>query len=178
MEKITTLFTEEQVDEKISEIANCINADYADCKNLLVVGILRGGVYFMTELTKKINVPVSIDFIAMSSYGDGTISSGNVKITKELETDIEGKDVLIVEDIIDTGRTLSCLFELLQERKPASLKLTTLLNKPDRRIPQATVTPDYEGFIIPDYFVVGYGLDYAQRYRNLPYIGMVEIDDK
>lgn len=125
----------------------------------------------MTELTKHIEIPVTIDFMSVSSYGDGTESSGRVRIVKDLDESIEGRDVLIVEDIIDSGRTLSYLMEMLKNRKPASLKLCTLLDKPERRVTQVTV--DYVGFRIPDEFVVGYGLDYKQMYRNLPYIGAV-----
>lgn len=175
MEKVRELFSGTQVEEKIQEIADMINKDY-EGREVLVVGILRGGVYFMTELTKRLTMTVMIDFLAASSYGNATISSGNVNITKDMDTDIEGKDVIIVEDIIDTGRTLTHLFELLKKRNPASLKLCTLLDKPDRRVPEANVSPDYEGFVIPDYFVVGYGLDFAQRYRNLPYIGILEFE--
>ena len=129
----------------------------------------------MTELTKHLTMPVTLDFMAASSYGDGTVSSGKVKIKKELDDSIEGCHVLVVEDIIDTGRTLDALFELLQERKPESLKLCTLLDKPARRLENVTIKSDYNGFSIPDLFVVGCGLDYAQKYRNLPYIGEVVI---
>lgn len=174
MEKISVLFDEKTIEKRIDEMAEQINRDY-EGKEIRIIGVLRGGVYFMTELSKRITVPVTIDFIAASSYGYGSVSSGNVKITKELDESIENQHVLVVEDIIDTGRTLSSLFELLKERKPASLKLCTLLNKPDRRVKEATVSVDYNGFVIPDHFVVGCGLDYAQRYRNLPYIGIVEL---
>ncbi len=176
MELVEVLFTQEQVEEKIDKIAEQINKDFEGSDDIIVIGVLKGGVYFMTELTKRITLPIAIDFISASSYGDGTVSSGNVLITKEPDTYIEGKDVIIVEDIIDTGRTLSCLFEKLKQRNPKSLTLCTLLNKPDRRIPDATVEPDYNGFEIPDLFVVGYGLDYAQKYRNLPYIGVLKFD--
>lgn len=127
----------------------------------------------MTELSKHVEVPCSLDFMAVSSYGDSTVSSGIVKIQKDLDESIEGKDVLVVEDIVDSGRTLSWLLKALQQRKPNSLKLCTLLDKPDRR--RFDITVDYTGFEVPDVFVVGYGLDYQQRYRNLPYIGAVEI---
>lgn len=129
----------------------------------------------MCELAKRITVPVSLDFMAVSSYGSGTTSGGVVKIVKDLDEAIRGKDVLVVEDIVDSGRTLSCLLELLEERRPASLRLCTLLDKPERRVTDVKV--DYTGFRIPDAFVVGYGLDYDQKYRNLPYIGVVEFDD-
>ena len=169
-EKISVLLSEEEVDKKIRELAGQITADYAG-KMPHLICILKGGVFFMTELTKHIEIPVTIDFMSVSSYGDGTESSGRVRIVKDLDESIEGRDVLIVEDIIDSGRTLSYLMEMLKNRKPASLKLCTLLDKPERRVTQVTV--DYVGFRIPDEFVVGYGLDYKQMYRNLPYIGAV-----
>jgi hypoxanthine phosphoribosyltransferase len=134
--------------------------------------VLKGGVFFLCELAKRITVPVSLDFMCVGSYGDGTSSSGIVKITKDLDETLEGKDVLVVEDIIDSGRTLSYLLEVLKKRGPRSMKLCTLLDKPDCRVRDVKV--DYVGFEIPDEFVVGYGLDYAQKYRNLPYIGVVE----
>lgn len=174
MEKVSVLISKEDVEKRIKELADRINADYAG-KEIRVIGVLRGGVYFMTELTKHITVPVSIDFIAASSYGNGTTSSKNVRITKELDEDIKGLDVIVVEDIIDSGRTLSKLYDILIERQPASLKLCTLLDKPERRIEESTAVITYEGFTIPDKFVVGYGLDYAGKYRNLPYIGVVEL---
>ena len=169
-EKISVLLSEEEVDKKIRELAGQITGDYAG-KMPHFICILKGGVFFMTELTKHIEIPVTIDFMSVSSYGDGTESSGRVRIVKDLDESIEGRDVLIVEDIIDSGRTLSYLMEMLKNRKPASLKLCTLLDKPERRVTQVTV--DYVGFRIPDEFVVGYGLDYKQMYRNLPYIGAV-----
>ena len=169
-EKISVLLSEEEVDKKIRELAGQITGDYAG-KMPHLICILKGGVFFMTELTKHIEIPVTIDFMSVSSYGDGTESSGRVRIVKDLDESIDGRDVLIVEDIIDSGRTLSYLMEMLKNRKPASLKLCTLLDKPERRVTQVTV--DYVGFRIPDEFVVGYGLDYKQMYRNLPYIGAV-----
>lgn len=169
-EKISVLLSEEEVDKKIRELAGQITGDYAG-KMPHLICILKGGVFFMTELTKHIGIPVTIDFMSVSSYGDGTESSGRVRIVKDLDESIEGRDVLIVEDIIDSGRTLSYLMEMLKNRKPASLKLCTLLDKPERRVTPVTV--DYVGFRIPDEFVVGYGLDYKQLYRNLPYIGAV-----
>lgn len=174
MEKISVLYSQEEVENRIQEIADEINRDYAG-KEIRIIGILRGGVYFMTELSKRITVPVTIDFLAASSYGDGTTSKGKVNITKDLDEDIAGQEVLVVEDIIDSGRTLSCLYDMLMARGPKSLTLCTLLDKPDRRVPESTVVVKYTGFVIPDKFVVGYGLDYAQRYRNLPYIGVVEL---
>ena len=168
---VRVLIPEEEGKKKIQEIAAKINEDYAG-KELHVICILKGGVFFMCELVQHINVPVTHDFMAASSYGDGTVSSGSIKITKELDSSIEGKEVLVVEDILDTGRTLHHLLKLLWERKPNSLRLCTLLDKPDRRVVDVPV--DYTGFEIPDLFVVGYGLDYAQHYRNLPYIGVIE----
>lgn len=168
---VKVLISEEEVKEKIRAIAEKINADYAG-KELHVVCILKGGVFFMCELVKHITVPVTHDFMAVSSYGDATVSSGRIKIIKDLDDSIEGKDVLIVEDIIDSGRTLHHLLQLLRARNPKSIKLCTLLDKPDRR--EIEVPIDYVGFAVPDLFVVGYGLDYAQHYRNLPYIGVIE----
>ncbi|MBQ9119924.1 MAG: hypoxanthine phosphoribosyltransferase [Lachnospiraceae bacterium] len=171
-EKISVLIPKEEVAEKIQEMAVQISKDYAG-KAIHLVCVLKGGVYFMTELSKYITEPCSLDFMAVSSYGNETTSSGRVRILKDLDESIEGKDVLVVEDIIDSGRTLSSLMEVLKQRNPKSLKLCTLLDKPDRR--EAEVTVDYTGFQIPDAFVVGYGLDYQQKYRNLPYIGVVEL---
>lgn len=171
---VKVLISEEEVNKKIREIAERINTDYAG-KELHVVCILKGGVFFMCELVKHITVPVTHDFMSVSSYGDGTISSGRIKILKDLDESIEGKDVLVVEDILDTGRTLHHLLDLLRDRKPNSLQLCTLLDKPDRRVVEVPVA--YTGFEIPDLFVVGYGLDYAQQYRNLPYIGVVDVGE-
>ena len=171
---VKVLIPEEEVNKKIREMAEKISSDYAG-KELHVVCILKGGVFFMCELVKHITVPVTHDFMSVSSYGDGTISSGRIKLLKDLDESIEGKDVLIVEDILDTGRTLHHLMDMLRLRKPNSLRLCTLLDKPDRRVIE--VPADYTGFSIPDLFVVGYGLDYAQNYRNLPYIGVVEMED-
>ncbi len=148
-----------------------ISEDY-EGKDLHLICILKGGAYFMTELSKYITVPVTIDFMAVSSYGSKTVSSGIVKIIKDHDEPIENRDVLVVEDIVDTGFTLSYLMEILRDRKPASLKLCAMLNKPDRRVREVKI--DYCGFDIPDKFVVGYGLDYDQHYRNLPYIGVIE----
>ena len=173
MEKhhINVLIPEEEVDKKIKEIGEQISKDYAG-KEVHLVCVLRGGSFFMCELAKRITVPVSLDFMSVSSYGNDTKSSGAVKIVKDLDDSLAGKDVLVVEDIIDSGRTLSYLLELLKDRNPASLKLCTLLDKPDRRVIDVNI--DYTAFQVPDYFVVGYGLDYAQHYRNLPYIGVIE----
>lgn len=172
-EKIRELISEEKVDARIREIGEQISRDY-EGKQIHMICVLKGGVYFLCELSKRITVPVSLDFMSISSYGDDTKSSGVVKIVKDLDQPLEGKDVLIVEDIIDSGRTLSYLIEVLKQRNPASLKLCTLLDKPDRRVVK-NVNTDYCCFEVPDEFVVGYGLDYAQKYRNLPYIGVVEL---
>ena len=172
-ERVRVLLTEEEVDKKIQEIGEQISKDYAG-KQVHLVCVLKGGSFFMCELAKRIEVPVSMDFMAISSYGADTKSSGVIKIVKDLDESITGKDVLVVEDIVDSGRTLSYLLEMLKDRKPNSLRLCTLLDKPDRRVIDVNV--DYTGFAIPDEFVVGYGLDYDQRYRNLPYIGVVEFD--
>lgn len=175
MEKhhINVLISEEDVDKRIQELGEQISRDY-DGKEIHLVCVLRGGSFFMCELAKRITVPVSLDFMSVSSYGNDTKSSGAVRIVKDLDDSLEGKDVLVVEDIIDSGRTLSYLLELLKDRKPSSLKLCTLLDKPDRRVVDVDI--DYTAFQVPDRFVVGYGLDYAQKYRNLPYIGVVEFE--
>ncbi|MBQ8007334.1 MAG: hypoxanthine phosphoribosyltransferase [Lachnospiraceae bacterium] len=172
-DKISLLFTEEEVKARIREMGEQISRDY-EGKSLHLVGILKGATFFACELAKRITVPVTIDFMSVSSYGDATESSGVVKITKDLDEPLEGKDVLVVEDIVDTGNTLSYLLDNLQKRGSSSVRLCSLLNKPDRRIKEVNV--DYTGFVIPDAFVVGYGLDYAQKYRNLPYIGIVETE--
>mgnify|MGYP002512547281 FL=1 len=174
-EKISVLLSEEEVNKRISEIGEQISKDYAG-KEVHLVCVLRGGSFFMCELSKRITIPVSMDFMSVSSYGNDSKSSGVVKIVKDLDDSLEGKHVIVVEDIIDSGRTLSCLLEMLMERKPASLKLCTLLDKPDRRVVEVPI--DYTGFSVPDEFIVGYGLDYAQKYRNLPYIGVVELDEE
>ena len=173
-ETIKVLIPEEEVDAKIAEIGKQISEEYAG-KQVHLICILKGSVFFTCELAKRITVPVSMDFMSVSSYGDGTSSSGIVKIAKDLDETIEGKDVIVIEDIIDSGRTLSYLLEFLAKRNPSSMKLCTLLDKPDRRVKDVKV--DYVGLEIPDEFVVGYGLDYAQKYRNLPYIGIVEFVD-
>jgi len=170
-EKIRIMISEEDVDAKIVELGKKISEDYAG-KKVHLVCILKGSVFFTCELAKRITVPVTMDFMSVSSYGDGTASSGIVKIAKDLDESLEGKEVIVIEDIIDSGRTLYYLLDVLQKRQPNSLKLCTLLDKPDRRVKDVQV--DYVGFEIPDEFVVGYGLDYAQKYRNLPYIGVVE----
>ncbi len=170
-DEVKELISEAEVTERIRELGEQISKDYAG-KELHVICILKGGVFFMCELVKHIAVPVTHDFMSVSSYGDKTVSSGRIKIIKDLDDSIEGKEVLIVEDIIDSGRTLHHLLQLLRARNPKSIRLCTLLDKPDRR--EVEVPVDYVGFSIPDLFVVGYGLDYAQHYRNLPYVGVVE----
>lgn len=170
-ETIKVLISESDVDARIEEMGKKISEDYAG-KQVHLICILKGSVFFMCELAKRITVPVTMDFMSVSSYGDGTASSGIVKIAKDLDETLEGKDVIVIEDIIDSGRTLYYLLDVLQQRKPKSMKLCTLLDKPERRVKDVKV--DYVGFNIPDEFVVGYGLDYAQKYRNLPYIGVVE----
>lgn len=173
-DKIDVLFTQEEVEKRIGELAVQINADYGG-KGIYIISILKGAVFFTTELAKRLSVPVYLDFMQASSYGDDVISSGSIKIKKDTDGDIAGKDVLIIEDIVDTGHTLRFLKEYLSERNPASVKLCALLDKPERR--ETQVDMDYTGFSIPDKFVVGYGLDYAQKYRNLPYIGVVEVKE-
>lgn len=170
-ETIRVLVSEQDVDKRIEELGKKISEDYAG-KQVHLICILKGGVFFMCELAKRITIPVSMDFMCVSSYGDATSSSGIVRIAKDLDESIDGKEVLIVEDIIDSGRTLYYLMDVLQKRNPKSIHLCTLLDKPERRVKDVKV--DYVGFNIPDEFVVGYGLDYAQKYRNLPYIGVVE----
>lgn len=171
-EKISVMISEEDVDKRIAELGAQISADY-EGKSVHLVCILKGSIFFTCELAKRITVPVTFDFMSCSSYGSGTKSSGVVKLVKDLDEPLEGKHVIVIEDIIDSGRTLSYLLENLSSRHPASLKLCTLLDKPDRRVKPVHV--DYTGFEIPDEFVVGYGLDYDQKYRNLPYIGVVEL---
>ena len=170
-ENVRVLLKEEEVEKRIAEVAAMINRDY-EGKEVHLICILKGGVFFMCELAKRITVPVSMDFMCVSSYGDGTTSSGVVRIAKDLDEAIEGKDVLIVEDIIDSGRTLYYLIDILKKRNPKSIHLCTLLDKPERR--ERDVKVDYVGFEIPDEFVVGYGLDYAEKYRNLPYVGVLK----
>ena len=173
-EKIRVMFSEEQVNEKIKELGAQISADMKG-EPVKIICILKGASFFACELAKRITVPVFIDFMSVSSYGDGTESSGIVRIIKDLDDSIIGENVLIVEDIIDSGRTLSYLIEILKQRNPNSIRLCTLLDKPERRVRDVRV--DYCCFNIPDEFVVGYGLDYAQKYRNLPFIGVVELGE-
>ena len=173
-EKIRVLLSEEEVDQRIKELGEQISKEF-EGQEVHLICVLRGSIFFTCELAKRITVPVTIDFMQVSSYGSQTLSSGKILIKKELEDSIMGKNVIVIEDIIDTGRTLSYLLNMLQEKKPNALRLCTLLDKPDRRVVDVDV--DYTGFEIPDEFVVGYGLDYAQKYRNLPYIGIVEFDE-
>ena len=172
-EHIRVMVPEEKVNEKIKELGARISKDYAG-KEIHLVCVLKGGAFFMCELAKRITVPVSMDFMSVSSYGSSTKSSGVVRIVKDLDEPLKDKNVLVVEDIVDSGRTLSYLLDMLKDRGPASVKLCTLLDKPERRVIDVKV--DYTGFEIPDEFVVGFGLDYDQKYRNLPYIGVVEFD--
>lgn len=172
-EKIKVMLSEEELTGRIKELGAEISKDY-EGEEIFLVGILKGAAFFATELAKRITVPVIIDFMSTSSYGAGTTSSGEVRITKELDLDMTGKNVLIAEDIIDSGNTLSYLLQYFKDKGAKSVRLATMLDKPDRR--EVDVKVDYNGFTIPDEFVVGYGLDYDQRYRNLPYIGIVEFD--
>jgi hypoxanthine phosphoribosyltransferase len=168
----TILLTSEQIQAKVREMGAQIAADYAGSDDLLLVGVLKGCIMFMVDLARAIPMPLAIDFIAISSYGHSTESSGVVRVLKDLDTDIAGRHVLIVEDIIDSGLTLDYLRSQLSRRNPASLRICSLLNKPERRI--AAVSVEYLGFDIPNEFVVGYGLDYGEHYRNLPYIGVLK----
>ncbi len=165
------LLSEEQIEAKVRELGERISADYQG-KNLMLIGILKGAVVFLADLVREIKAPLKIDFMAVSSYGRSTHTSGVVRILKDLEGDIAGKDILIVEDIVDTGLTLSYLKENLMSRNPASLKVCTFLDKPSRR--KVDLIPDYFGYTIPDEFAVGYGLDFNGFYRNLPYVGVLK----
>lgn len=165
------LLTEVQIASKVKELGSILSEEYRD-KNPLVICVLKGAVVFMADLLRHMDIPCEMDFMAVSSYGSGTESSGMVKILKDLDTSAEGRHVLVVEDIMDSGLTLSRLMELLRHRQAASVKVVTLLNKPDRR--KVDISPDYSGFTIPDEFVVGYGLDFAEKYRNLPFIGVLK----
>ncbi len=171
-EKVNVMITEEEISKKILEVADRINKDY-EGRELTLICVLKGGVMFMCDLAKRLNLDVRLDFMSVSSYGAETKSSGVVKIIKDLDNSIEGRDVLIVEDIIDSGNTLAYLLDILEKRGPKSIKLCTLLDKPSRR--EKDVVVDYVCFEIEDKFVLGYGLDYDQRYRNLPYIGVMEF---
>lgn len=175
MEKIIkeVLVSEEDIKAKVKELGVTITEDYKD-KDLIVVGILKGAVVFMSDLCREIKLPMLMDFMAVSSYGKSSVSTGEVRIVKDLDYSVENKDILIVEDIIDTGYTLSYLTDNLKKRGASSVKIITLLDKPDRR--KADVYVDYLGFEIPDEFVVGYGLDFAEKYRNLPYVAALKED--
>ena len=167
------LLSEEQIQKRVRELAAEISRDYAD-KNPTMVCILKGAIMFYTDLLRNMPIPLAMDFMAVSSYGNKTKSSGEVEIRKDLSTSIEGKHVIIVEDIVDSGFTLSYLTRMLASRGAKSIKLATLLDKPARRAPGITLKSDYSGFVVGDEFVVGYGLDYAEKYRNLPYIGILK----
>lgn len=164
-------FSEEEINAKVKELGLLISADFKD-KNPLLIGVLKGSFVFMAHLLLNIDIPCEVEFMAVSSYGDGTTSTGAVKITEDLSHDIENRHVIIVEDILDSGVTLNYLTHYLEGRKPASISICTLLDKPSRR--KAPVKVNYVGFECPDVFIVGYGLDYAERYRNLPYIGALK----
>jgi hypoxanthine phosphoribosyltransferase len=167
-EEINVLIEEEQIQAKIQEIAAQINRDY-EGREIILLCILKGSVYFTCELSKYITVPLKLGFLSVSSYGDGMTSSGAVSLNGDLDFDAKGKDIIVIEDVVDSGRTLAYLLHMLAKRKPKSLKLCTLLNKPKSRVTDVKV--DYVGFELEDKFVVGFGMDYAQKYRNLPYIG-------
>ena len=174
-QKIDVMIDEATVEARIAEIAQQLSKEY-EGKTIHIIGVLKGSVFFMCELAKRLTVPVTMDFMSVSSYGNDTKSSGVVKMIKDLDESIEGRDVVLIEDIMDSGRTLSYLINILKERKPASFKVVTLLDKLDRRVVE--LEPDITGFVIPDRFVVGYGLDCAQKYRNLPFIGVVELENQ
>ena len=175
-ERVTTLISQEEIKNKTKEIAEKIMQDY-EGKELYLVCVLKGAVIFMVDIAREIkNIPVKFCFMDVSSYGASTESSGNLVINMDLDEDIKGKDVLIVEDIIDSGRTLSKLYSMLSQREPASLRICTFLDKPDRRV--TDIKSDYTCFNVPDEFVVGYGLDYDQRYRNLEYLGILHFDEE
>lgn len=165
------LFSQEQLKTRVSEIARQIEADYAG-QEIMFIGILRGSFIFLADLCRAVNLPCTLDFMSVSSYGSGTTSSGQIQIIKDLSEDISGRHIIVVEDILDSGNTLSYLLNILEHRHPASIRLCALLDKPERRV--KPVQLHYCGFSIPDAFVVGYGLDYAERYRSLPYIGVLK----
>ena len=166
------LFTEQQLKQRVAELGAAISRDYACREPVLLVSVLRGSYIFMADLSRAIDIPVQIDFMSVSSYGKGTSTSGQVEIKKDLSDSIEGVHVIVVEDILDSGNTLSYLLHVLSARHPASISLCTLLDKPERR--EKPITADYVGFTVPNAFIVGYGLDYAEKYRNLPYIGVLK----
>ncbi len=172
---IQVLFSAEQIALRVKELADEISRDY-EGKELLLVGILKGSWIFLADLVRQLHVPVFVDFMTVSSYGKSTESSGVVKIVMDLKCAIEGKDVLVVEDILDTGLTLKYIIDNLRLRKPKSLKLCVLMDKPERRL--VFIEPDYRGFVVPNRFVVGYGADFAEKFRNLPFIGYLEVDNE
>ncbi len=165
------LYTEEELRRRVKELGRQITADYAGREPMLV-SVLRGSYIFMADLTRAVSLDVTVDFMAVSSYGAGTVSSGQVEIKKDLSDSIEGKDLIVVEDILDSGNTLYYMMDVLRARQPASIRICTLMDKPERRT--KPITADYVGFTIPDAFIVGYGLDYAEKYRNLPYVGVLK----
>lgn len=171
-EVVHEMFSEKQVEERIAQIAEQLNKEY-EGESLHLIGILRGSVFFFTELAKRLTIPVTMDFMAASSYENGTVSTGNLEILKDLDDPVDGRHCLIVEDIIDSGNTISMVKKMLLARNPVSLEVCALLDKPARR--ETEIEIEYVGFEVPDQFVVGYGLDYAQKYRNLPYIGVLEF---
>ena len=173
-ENVSTLISQQELEARIRQMAEQINRDY-EGESVHLVCILKGSIFFTCELAKNLNIPVTMDFMAVSSYGSQTKSSGVVRLIKDLDEPIEGRNVIVIEDIIDSGRTLSYLLDNLSGRGPKSLRLAALLDKPDRRVTDVGV--DYTGFVIPDKFVVGFGLDYDQRYRNLPYIGVMSFEE-
>lgn len=168
---LKVLISEQQLQEKVRELGARISADYRE-KNLLMVSVLKGSVVFMADLMRAITIHARVDFMAVSSYGMGVKTSGVVKIIKDLDLPLEGYDILIVEDILDSGKTLDYLIDTLSQRSPRSIRIATLFDKPDRR--EVNIKPDYFGFVIPDEFIVGYGLDYAEKYRNLPFVGVLK----
>lgn len=166
------LITEDEIAKRIKELGEEITNDYKDKEDILIIGVLKGSVIFLSDLIRNINLPVKMDFMIVSSYANGAVSSGSINIKKDIDTDIKGKHVIIAEDIIDSGITLSNLYKVLLEREPKSLKICTLLDKKERR--EAEIDVDYIGFDIPNEFIIGYGLDYAENYRNIPYIGILK----
>lgn len=173
---IGVYISEEEIQNKVKELGRLITKDYKDRdSNLLLISVLKGSVIFLSDLMRSIDLPLAIDFMIISSYASGTESKGNIKIIKDLDINISDYDILIVEDILDSGYTLSKIIEMLKTRKPKSLKICAFLDKPERR--KVPVSLDYTGFTIKDEFVIGYGLDYAERYRNLPYIGILKLDE-
>lgn len=167
----SVLYSEEDISKIVAELGAAISEDYKD-KNLLMVSVLKGSVVFMSDLMRHVTIPCEIDFMAVSSYGNNTKSNGTVRILKDLDRDINGYDLLLVEDILDSGKTLNYLIEMLYARNPASIRICTLFDKPERR--EVDIFPDYKGGSVPDEFIVGYGLDFAEKYRNLPYVGVLK----